>query len=220
MIVKNRCSEDFPRLRRFCVFVDRTRTHGDRDELIIFNPYYSTINNEMVPQALSELSAQCLIPMTLDQPITTLTADPTLMTFSFHVESTQEIRLFLHWNGRSIRFYPQDIVEVLPALFSNVRIDERGKRYVNGLYMVRDLGFEHFYRHLSDTDIGRFPNVKKYMYAKTKASAEEKRRYIRVLSHEDAGKVFEAYMWYASEHVLRREVPSVVCQLIRWFYCD
>ena len=39
------------------------------------------------------------------------------MTFSFQVTQSDEICCYLIWNGQHSRFYPQDIMEVLPLLF-------------------------------------------------------------------------------------------------------
>ena len=41
----------------------------------------------------------------------------TFMVLSFHVESIDAIRVYLHWNGQITRFMPYDLIHVLPKLF-------------------------------------------------------------------------------------------------------
>eukprot|EP01084_Bolivina_argentea_P286474 491431_1 len=43
-----------------------------------------------------------------------------LMTFSFNVESKEEIKCYLYWNGQTQRFLPMDIQQLLPLLFVDV----------------------------------------------------------------------------------------------------
>eukprot|EP01084_Bolivina_argentea_P118482 210213_1 len=40
-----------------------------------------------------------------------------IATFSFRVVQSGEIKCYLCWNGQTFRFYPQDIMEVLPHIF-------------------------------------------------------------------------------------------------------
>ena len=39
------------------------------------------------------------------------------MTLSFHVEDADEIRCYLYVHGGIMRFFPQDIIDVLPKFF-------------------------------------------------------------------------------------------------------
>merc|ERR1712087_548179 len=41
----------------------------------------------------------------------------TALTMSFHVESADEIRCYMFVNGGMMRFFPQDIIDVLPGFF-------------------------------------------------------------------------------------------------------
>merc|ERR1712129_93090 len=38
---------------------------------------------------------------------------------SFHVLSVDEVRMYLHINGQTIRFFPNDIIDVLPLFFDD-----------------------------------------------------------------------------------------------------
>jgi len=165
------CGEHYPKHRRFCVYVHRTAEKKDDDELCIFSPP-NNVNqldtDAHIPQLMREMSAECLIPRpnyhegtdAAGSAVSTKTDFDTapLMTFSFHVESTEEIRVYLHFNGQSLRFYPQDIVEVLPKLFNEQNTGIDLERYVNALNMIRDPGFEQFHRHLCERDVDEFPS--------------------------------------------------------------
>ena len=77
-----------------------------------------------------------------------------------------EIRLYLFWGGQSLRFYPQDIVDVLPRLFDNDYGKNRSfassmesKRMTNGI-MIQDKYFEHFYNDLTSKKWYEFPTRK------------------------------------------------------------
>jgi len=168
------CSEHYPKHRRFCVYVNRTAEKKEDDELFMFSPP-NNVNqldtDAHIPQIMREMSAECLIPRpnyhegtdAAGSAFSTRTkfGRAPLMTFSFHVESTEQIRVYLHFNGRSLRFYPQDMVEVLPNLFRDTRpaqIAVAQQRYVNALNMIRDPCFEQFYRHLCAKDVDQFPS--------------------------------------------------------------
>ena len=78
-----------------------------------------------------------------------------LVTFCFHAKGKKEIRSYLYWNGGSLRFYPEDIVNVLPALFDNNYDDNKlftasdeVKRMTEEL-VIKDKYFEHFYNALA-----------------------------------------------------------------------
>ena len=42
-----------------------------------------------------------------------------IMTFSFQIEQDDEIKCYLWWNQRCIRFLPNDIIDLLPYMFVN-----------------------------------------------------------------------------------------------------
>lgn len=90
--------------------------------------------------------------------------DGQLLTFSFHVESLDEIKCYLYYNGCISRFYPQDIIEIFPNLFdmeydnnqsfiNSDKIKEIAKKIV-----LSDLHFETFYKSFGNDD--SFPKYK------------------------------------------------------------
>ena len=88
------------------------------------------------------------------------------MTFCFHAEAIDEIRAYSHWNRQSLRFYPQDIVDVLPALFDDSYGDNEAfanstelRRMTQGI-LIEDKYFEHFYNHLTAKTCDKFPSGK------------------------------------------------------------
>ena len=89
-----------------------------------------------------------------------------LVTFSYHVASADDIKCYLLWQGSSQRFYPQDIVEVLPQLFVHDDRDTFGnKEYAKSMEIKRlaskmkivDLKFEEFYRSINRMNEKEFP---------------------------------------------------------------
>ena len=54
-----------------------------------------------------------------------------LLTLSIHVLEEDVVRAYLHWNGRTMRFMPEDIKDVFPFIFN---MDFKG----NKEYMKRD----------------------------------------------------------------------------------
>ena len=74
------------------------------------------------------------------------------MTFSYHVRAKDNIKCYLLWNGQIHRFYPQDILEVLPEIFkmdTKEREDfvtsDQIKRIIRNMKPFHDDKFEHFY---------------------------------------------------------------------------
>ena len=82
-----------------------------------------------------------------------------LMTLSFHVKTEEVIRLYLYFNGQSMRFMPEDIKDVLPRLFNLEYADNPGwltrkdpdgdilevDRYINRMKRcLKDVEFEAF----------------------------------------------------------------------------
>ena len=83
---------------------------------------------------------------------------PKKVTFCFHAEAMDEIRLYMYWYGQSLRFYPQDIVDVLPIMFDdnygdNAQFAESidAKRMTHGI-LVKDKYFEYFYNDLTNKE--------------------------------------------------------------------
>ena len=48
-----------------------------------------------------------------------------VVTFSYHARANSEIKCYLLWNGQSHRFYPQDMMDVLPCLFKRTKESEQ-----------------------------------------------------------------------------------------------
>eukprot|EP01083_Nonionella_stella_P304272 1056603_1 len=79
-----------------------------------------------------------------------------LLTFSFHIESTEEIRCYLWWKGCCLRFMPRDILHVLPLMFdktygNNAKFvtDDNIKDLVQQI-RYKDHCFEQWYKKVTD----------------------------------------------------------------------
>eukprot|EP01084_Bolivina_argentea_P302887 522879_1 len=149
---------------RFCIFIDRRNKYSYNlsDELIIFNP---KINNGVqlncLPEQYLKSLFTCLIPTNGDIKNISVTdeCNDRLLTFSFEIRSLNEVRCRLFWNARMTRFYPKDVLNTLPNLFTN-GIAECNLKYISGLgaknimcqlQFMNDMVFESFY-NLLDTD--------------------------------------------------------------------
>ena len=88
------------------------------------------------------------------------------MTLSYHVSAVDDIKCYLLWQGCSQRFYPQDIVEVLPKFFVCDDRDKFGnkafaesveiKRLVSNM-KIEDTKFEEFHRSINRLSQEKFP---------------------------------------------------------------
>ena len=164
---------NFPEMRRFCIIIDR-RMNTDfdeniHDEMIIFDPPQNCnkLGDEYVPETYHCLTRQCSIPFKGYNKSDLLKwrnyhadshRDGNLLTFSFHIESIIETRCYLYWSLASFRFYPQDIINILPEIFDKQYMENKNmqfiqsdvaKRIINGI-LIRDIYFEYFYQHLMD----------------------------------------------------------------------
>jgi len=58
-----------------------------------------------------------------------ITSDSTcnggLLTFSFQVDAKDAIACYLHWNGKCIRFLPEDVTVVLPLIFASTAANKK-----------------------------------------------------------------------------------------------
>eukprot|EP01084_Bolivina_argentea_P300952 519051_1 len=63
----------------------------------------------------SEICCKCKFNAKENILVTSLAGCNNVMTLSFHVESCDEIKCYLYWQGAFIRFFPQDIKTLLPA---------------------------------------------------------------------------------------------------------
>lgn len=76
-----------------------------------------------------------------------------LLTFSFIVEAQDEITCYLWYQGRCIRFLPQDISQILPAMFVH---SEKNKKFIkqqsnsknNNDIKYYDRDFDHWYNKI------------------------------------------------------------------------
>ena len=74
------------------------------------------------------------------------------MTFSYHTRAQDDIKCYLLWNGQNHRFYPQDVVGVLPQIFNmeeKAREEfiksEETKKQISEMYDFTDKKFQTFY---------------------------------------------------------------------------
>ncbi len=85
-----------------------------------------------------------------------------IVTFSYHVRAENDIKCYLLWNGQCVRFYPQDILDLLPHLFV---MDERNKKFIESVDAIKlvqqmeipDTKFEEFYSALTNKKSNQFP---------------------------------------------------------------
>ena len=91
------------------------------------------------------------------------------MTFSFHVLASDEIKCYLVWNGQYHRFYPQDIINVLPTIFvksyenNKFATSREAMKLINDMYeLIRDNKFEEFHRTVNGMKENEFPLRYKY----------------------------------------------------------
>eukprot|EP01084_Bolivina_argentea_P102236 183191_1 len=116
----------------------------------------------MVPNHVAEwfmvAARQCLIPgivpkagkkqQTPDKVITaTDNVCGQLMTFSFHVEARDEVRCYIIWNGQTMRFRGDNLVDILEMLFVKHQWvkDQLKKQLAKFDDQVIDAKFQEFY---------------------------------------------------------------------------
>ena len=89
-----------------------------------------------------------------------------LVTLSYHISAADDIKCYLLWQGSSQRFYPQDIVEILPRLFvCDERDTFKNKEFSKSVEIQRlaakmkivDTKFEEFYRSVNRLNEKDFP---------------------------------------------------------------
>eukprot|EP01084_Bolivina_argentea_P217346 369032_1 len=128
--------EQYPRRHRFCALVDRRKPNND--EIIFYEPpnncnkfptgkhtplfYFETLKTCIIPSKgyhnKLKSDEEKVDPQLLQQTVTSSSkCDGTMLVLSFHVESVEEIRCYLHMNGQVSRFLPQDMINVLPHFF-------------------------------------------------------------------------------------------------------
>ena len=123
--------KDYPHKRRFCGIVDRRKGEADKDELTLFEPPANCSSFPEHEEGHVQLwyfdsARTCILPdkgyaqgkekgKKKTNALTSTNAGA--MTLSFHVEREDEIRCYLSVQGTSMRFFPQDIIDVLPTFF-------------------------------------------------------------------------------------------------------
>ena len=159
---------------RFNIAIDRRE---DKDGLILF--FEPPLNCDKMPEKEHVMewyfnaTKQCLIPgrgynAGKGDKSTTLTGcsktNGQLLTFSFHIESLDEIKCYLYFNGCISRFYGQDIMEIFPNIFdmeyeNNLSFVKNDKtKEIAKNIVLSDLHFETFYKSFGNDD--SFPKYK------------------------------------------------------------
>eukprot|EP01083_Nonionella_stella_P046150 123563_1 len=154
----------YPRNYRFCSLVDR-REKGD--EIIFYEPPNDCCRmpNRKGPEVdlwYFDSSKKCILPASDRHNEVNIdsghSANGALLCVSFHVLSVNEIRAYLYWNGTGLRFFPQDIISILPEFFVENKTNKAFKGSVKGRGIVsamkpklRDKQFEAFYKEYGAT---------------------------------------------------------------------
>merc|ERR1712200_302076 len=133
--------QSFLQHQRVIVFVDRRKQQNETEKAFLYKPpntHPSGGNPRDIPRdAVSEWfmasSAMTVLPdmhygtekdissnkknPKTDINIGTSTAiEGALLTLSIHVLEEDVVRGYLHWNGRTMRFMPEDIKDVFPVM--------------------------------------------------------------------------------------------------------
>mmetsp|Transcript_31106 Transcript_31106/g.27379 ORF Transcript_31106/g.27379 Transcript_31106/m.27379 type:complete len:536 (-) Transcript_31106:14-1621(-) len=168
--------DTYPTKRRFNVAIDRRE---DKDGLILF--FEPPSNCDKMPEDghviewYFNATKQCLIPgkgynSGKGDKTTTLNGssktDGQLITFSFHIESLDEIKCYLFYNGCVSRFYGQDIMEIFPNIFDmeyedNMKFTKNDNEKTIEIaknIVLSDLHFETFYKSFGNDK--SFPKYK------------------------------------------------------------
>ena len=159
-------NNSYPYKRRFCMILDRrnyfrkkqifTHENNKKDKIIFYEPPQNcnVIPDWNVPEWQYDSVRSCLIPskISVETP-----CNGGLLTFSFHVESSNEISCYMWWNCQCIRFLPQDIIDILPRIFdqnyenpqtgknnSNFAKSTNAKEFVNK-FKIKDIHFNDWW---------------------------------------------------------------------------
>ena len=94
----------------------------------------------------------------------TSVAQGQVLTFSYHIWASNEIKCYLLWQAQCHRFYGEDIINVLPSIFvkndENIEFagSDRAKRLANQMnQLITDESFETFYRGVHRQKTHEFP---------------------------------------------------------------
>eukprot|EP01084_Bolivina_argentea_P094902 170630_1 len=173
----------YPQNRRVNIIIDRRDYYktkpDDKDKLIVFEPPNdcSELSHTDIPECFFDLSRQCLIPTAAYVPWkqrsdkgkkysfdSIQSSQGQILTLSYHVTDANEVKCYLLWNGYVHRFYPQDIVELLPHIFrkdkdnKDFSVSNEAKRLIKKMNKcIKDPKFEMFYRGVNQWNKYRFP---------------------------------------------------------------
>eukprot|EP01083_Nonionella_stella_P046149 123562_1 len=155
----------YPHNHRFCCLVDRRQPNGDA--LIFYEPPgdCNRIPNEEQQEVdlwYFDASRTCILPQSDRKNEVNIDsgygANGALIVLSFHVLSVNEIRAYLYWNGQVVRFFPEDMVSIVPELFVGNEMNKAFKESAKGNEIVkqmktklRDEKFEAFYNQYGAT---------------------------------------------------------------------
>eukprot|EP01084_Bolivina_argentea_P268389 455841_1 len=108
--------QKYPTNRRFCMVLDRRK---EANELYYFDPLnYNEMKSDHVSEWYFASSKAFLLPnLNSKQQIITSNTACNIITLSFHIEETDNIKCYLYYMGGMMRFFLTDIVDVLPLLF-------------------------------------------------------------------------------------------------------
>merc|ERR1712154_250089 len=99
----------------------------DKDQLTYFEPPEGCnwMEAAAVPEIGVEFVRNCLIPRKDAKNITALdNCGGQLMTFMFNVEARDRVKCYLIWNGQTMRFHGEHLVQVLPEIFNKSKANE------------------------------------------------------------------------------------------------
>eukprot|EP01084_Bolivina_argentea_P279595 478008_1 len=150
----------YPNGRRFCLLIDRRGKYelNTSEKLILFEPPHNSIKtnspNNTIEWQISAL-LRCLIPSMDSNECITMKShcNGGLLTFSFLVNTMNQITCYLGCNGKMIRFFPKDVLDILPHLFdSDIRdtfvCNKDVELITERMQILQDLQFELFYRKI------------------------------------------------------------------------
>eukprot|EP01084_Bolivina_argentea_P273155 465228_1 len=175
----------YPMNHRFNVIVDRRdiyKTDTDEgDKLIVFEPPSdcNKLSNVSLAECYFDLSRLCLIPQAgylqnqsyghseieklKQETISAKThSQGQILTLSYHIWAADEIKCYLFWNGLCHRFYPQDILELLPYMFrkdsknADFAASAEAKELITKM-SINDAKFETFYSKVNG--LNKFPKI-------------------------------------------------------------
>eukprot|EP00486_Rosalina_sp_Unknown_P016080 CAMPEP_0201594826 /NCGR_PEP_ID=MMETSP0190_2-20130828/192025_1 /ASSEMBLY_ACC=CAM_ASM_000263 /TAXON_ID=37353 /ORGANISM="Rosalina sp." /LENGTH=1042 /DNA_ID=CAMNT_0048054591 /DNA_START=564 /DNA_END=3693 /DNA_ORIENTATION=- len=173
---KSKTNVNYLKNRRVNMVIDLREEYrkDDQNVFAVFEPPKTCntipVDPLLPPEYYFDQSRICLIPRPVTENTPKIDATETLqgqlLTLSYHVNAADDIKCYLLWQGCSQRFYPQDIVEVLPKLFVCDHRDTFGnKEFAESVGIKRlaskmkitDTKFEEFYRSINRLNEKEFP---------------------------------------------------------------